>query len=523
MGVIRRPSIRGRGRGDRGRGGRGRGRGVATSANAIPISASGSRPRRGDSRQQNGDIGLLVATSPNNIPIMASDKQQAAGVRYQRQAGNHITNSLVPLPPNHAHADAGAASSSRHAGSGLPFPSASSSSDSRLHPYAHPAHRQGEHEGVGYNLAARDNNTGAPAAAALAARLTRLSFPKSNTSAFGGIAEPSGGADWFPRGNHSATRDWEPSQRQAQLSEPGVFGAGAPFTRRAGPSQVQPNALAVGDNATSGPSHEGRPDPVTRSNRGDISSTLDPIKKNKNVLDSAERSSSNVQGKRKRKRKDKVVASLVKPKRVRIVNPKRGRIVSPPKRKLPTSAAVLGTPDEDIINNSGVYVNKFQFKIKHVQAARDYLTEKGRLFHLKDVFEWWFIRVIDRLDRKLAGKFALDPHETVISQLQDRISSLRKIRCATWHKSRDVIPVFNYYAVHIVPANGFTPDQIRIVRDQKDRWDKRDKQEKELLEKDPTGKLLDEWKIESVTRARERQHAKHRKQSSLTAGTASGN
>jgi hypothetical protein len=490
---------RGRGRGSgRGRGpgrGHGPGRGVVTWPNAIQVSRgrrSGrgrgpgrpGRPGRGDSRQQQGDQ-RGIATAPNSIPIMATDQAppHAAGAfRYQPQAGNHITSAL--FPPNDAHAAAGAASSSRHAGSS---PSASSSPsdsdpDPRLHPNAHPAHRQGEeeqsHEGVGYDLAALDNNnTGAPAAAALAARLTRAG---STPSAFGDNAEPTRGADWFPRDNNPAT--------PRAASNTGVFGA--PFTRRAAPSKVQPNALAVGDdNATrGGPSHEGTPDTVTRSNRGNndtSSSGLGPI--NKNFSNFGEGSSD-------------TSSSSAKPTKRHLELERR--IEHP--RLLPTNAPILGTVHEDIVKDPGTYVNKFQFDKKFVQRVQDYIHPQGRLSHLKEVFEWWFSRVLDRLDRKLSNEMELelDPHETVICKLREQLVCLRELGIGNKAKY-DHYPVINYYATFIVPARGFSTDQIRIAQSDPKRWIRRDKRERKLLEQDPTGALLEKQKAENQQRSKE--------------------
>jgi hypothetical protein len=53
-------------------------------------------------------------------------------------------------------------------------------------------------------------------------------------------------------------------------------------------------------------------------------------------------------------------------------------------------------------------------------------------------------RITDRFDRKLADKLDLDPHETVISKLQDRLIFRRSIGLGNKNKVDNDIPVINY-------------------------------------------------------------------------------
>jgi hypothetical protein len=171
-------------------------------------------------------------------------------------------------------------------------------------------------------------------------------------------------------------------------------------------------------------------------------------------------------------------------------------------RILPANTPILGTAHEDIIKDPGTYVNKFQFDKKFVQRVQDYIHPQGRLFHLKEVFEWWFSRVIDRLHRKLAGKMELDPHETVIFKLRNQLVCLRELGIGNKAKY-DHYPVINYYATFIVPANGFSADQIRIAEKDPKRWIRRDEREKKLLDEDPTGALLEKRKGKERQRSNE--------------------
>jgi hypothetical protein len=149
-----------------------------------------------------------------------------------------------------------------------------------------------------------------------------------------------------------------------------------------------------------------------------------------------------------------------------------------------------GPSDADIKLDPARYVRQFIGNTAFVLEVQEYINPAGRLYKQVQIFEWWFSRVIDRLDHKMDKNIELDLHENVIWMLQDQLSDMRKTGCR--NKEDDYYPIINYFATHVAPLDGFTAEQIKEAKRYPKHWERRDKKEGRVHERrDKRAKLSD--------------------------------
>jgi hypothetical protein len=141
------------------------------------------------------------------------------------------------------------------------------------------------------------------------------------------------------------------------------------------------------------------------------------------------------------------------------------------------------------------YAGFYKSAIKTGKAVSDYMNGP-----VKDVFEWWYHRIIDRLDRKQESGIELDFHEKVINQLHEWSTASG----ASTNGDETLNPILNYYAEQMIPKRGFLVSHVETARRDPLRWERRDHRELEFWEQDKTGNLLDEFHARNKEKANTR-------------------
>lgn len=170
---------------------------------------------------------------------------------------------------------------------------------------------------------------------------------------------------------------------------------------------------------------------------------------------------------------------------------------------IPPQQPLLGSPKNSKLEHPDVYVENYRHDKELCDTARQYTHNTGQFYLQHDVFEWWFRRIIDRLDRKEFGSIELDPHEIVLDKLSDIYQSEEKHEGGNLMESSDFgVALVNYYAENMVPNSGFTVDQVEQARRDPNRWERRDVRELRWAGQDTTGEIENKWRTEHVLAAR---------------------
>ncbi|KAF8538826.1 hypothetical protein BDD12DRAFT_126598 [Trichophaea hybrida] len=172
------------------------------------------------------------------------------------------------------------------------------------------------------------------------------------------------------------------------------------------------------------------------------------------------------------------------------------------KAPMPPDHPLLGTPTEEIVEPDMIF-ESYRNNMEICDRAQQYIGKSQPLHHLYDVFDWWYTRVVDRLDRKEYSKIELDPHEKIISKLSYEVNKANKeVPDSGGHG------VVNYFADHMIPKNGFTVEQVEQARKDPNRWKRRDERENKWMEESDGIQKQENWRAENVKAAREMWEAK---------------
>ncbi|CCX04497.1 hypothetical protein FPQ18DRAFT_88318 [Pyronema domesticum] len=141
------------------------------------------------------------------------------------------------------------------------------------------------------------------------------------------------------------------------------------------------------------------------------------------------------------------------------------------------------------------------------QRAKDYWLQVGSLHHMFDVFDWWFYRVVDRLERKEYSKIELDPHEKMLQRLIAEESAADK---GLPDRDGPGFGLINYFADHMVPKYGFTVEQVETARNDPTRWERRNAREEKWNDASDGPEQQESWRTKHIEAARKKWEAKMR-------------
>ncbi|KAI5805185.1 hypothetical protein EDC01DRAFT_627072 [Geopyxis carbonaria] len=162
---------------------------------------------------------------------------------------------------------------------------------------------------------------------------------------------------------------------------------------------------------------------------------------------------------------------------------------SAPPRPLSPQRPLLGPPRTP--HSPRTLIAQYQPSTTYCTTAESHLAGPDA-----DVFDWWYHRILDRLDRKLSSAVALDPHERAIDALSEHMRAGAASGAA----------IVNYFAEQMVPRGGFSAEQVARARRDPARWDRRNLREQRWDEMDPGGAegVGEAWREEQRRKARAR-------------------
>ena len=155
---------------------------------------------------------------------------------------------------------------------------------------------------------------------------------------------------------------------------------------------------------------------------------------------------------------------------------------------IPPDGSLLAEPTLEAVENPDLFVEKYREDTEICRRAAQYIDHDGALRHMADVYQWWWSRILDRMDRKEFSNITPDPHEKLLRMLQDNAEKTAE-DLGGIREEFEFIPMTNYYAENMIPKDGFTADQVERARRDPNRWSRRDQRQDKLFAEDPTGEL----------------------------------